>query len=72
MRNKRESTSSNLTCHFQNYPIISDHISNQSIVPFSLFATQVSNTEVLARRLIGTCVGCTQNYTNLTVIILGS
>ena len=61
-RNKREPTSSNLTCHFQNYPIISDHVPNRSNIPFSISAIQISSTKVLARRLIGTCAGCTQNY----------
>ena len=34
LRNKREPTSSNLTCRFQNYPIIIDHVPNLSDIPF--------------------------------------
>ena len=38
LRNKREPTSSNLMCRFQNYPIISDHVPNLSNIPFLYLA----------------------------------
>ena len=66
LSNKREPTSSNLTCRFQNYPIILDHVPNLSDITFPIPAIKVSSTEVLARRLIGTCAGCTQNYWSQT------
>ena len=62
LRNKREPTSSNLTCRFQNYPIIPDHVPDLSDITFLLSAIQASSTEVHACRLIGTCAESTQNY----------
>ena len=35
LSNKREPTSSNLTCRFQNYSIITNHVPNLSNIPFS-------------------------------------
>ena len=46
-----------LTCRIQNYPIISSDESLTDQRPITSSTCHVSSTEVLARRLIGTCSG---------------